>query len=139
MKFWIYISRNTGMPLEVQKCDFQPTIGVAGTLGDWIEVSPIDEIWKKAAEEVKGWIDLQKKYHETTPFANPIEALREHKNQLSQLSVIYSKFLKYSGMESKAVFRKLIDIDAGPEPVELTTNDGCSKCHTLVCVCGFPK
>lgn len=30
-------------------------------------------------------------------------------------------------------------IHTGPKPVVLETQSGCSKCHTLVCVCGFPK
>lgn len=65
------------------------------------------ETWEAAAEEIRGWMRLQVKAHETTPYANPTEALREHKNQMSQLGVILSKFLKKSGMDPKDVFEEL--------------------------------
>lgn len=39
--FWVFISDKTGMPLEVQKCTFRPTIHPAS--GDW------EELWMRGA------------------------------------------------------------------------------------------
>ena len=44
MNFWIFISDNTGMPLGVQKCDFQPTISPLSTVhGKWVRAVLVPE------------------------------------------------------------------------------------------------
>lgn len=35
MKFWIFIGEATGMPLAVQKCDFEPSVNPGR--GKWVE------------------------------------------------------------------------------------------------------
>jgi hypothetical protein len=36
VKFWIFILRSTGMPMAVQKCDFEPHLHPTPG-GDWVE------------------------------------------------------------------------------------------------------
>ncbi len=55
-KVWVYISRNTGMPLEVQKCDFQPTVLLAAKPGNWKEFTEVpspDTRQERAMEKLR--------------------------------------------------------------------------------------
>lgn len=47
-----------------------------------------------AIREIEGWEILQIKARNEIPYANPIEADREHKNVMNLLAVIKSKLIK---------------------------------------------
>lgn len=46
---------------------------------------------QESVEEIRGWKSLLIKAHETTPYANPKEAKREHDNTVRLLDVMISK------------------------------------------------
>jgi hypothetical protein len=65
------------------------------------------ETWEAAGEEIRGWMRLHIKSQETTPYANPKEALREHRNQMNMLGTLLSIFLKKAGHDPKEIFKEL--------------------------------
>jgi len=56
-----------------------------------------------AVDEIEGWENLLIKAHAETPYANPKEADREHRNTMNLLAVIKNKLRKKTELKQNEV------------------------------------
>lgn len=63
MRIWVWISKATGMPLAVQKCDFQPSVNHGQNPGEWVgfDRDEIDDLRTKLEKAESQLFALQGK------------------------------------------------------------------------------